>query len=247
MKRTSRKPFKISDSLQRHLNAYALAASAAAVGMLASTQPAEAEIIYTHANRVVPPCRPHQQPCFRLDLNHDNIADFRMVWFANSAKSGQGSNGSSFLAMRPAKYKPKNEIWGTISTSWDKRQFPVAAALSSGVSIGPNSVKFQPGNSGMMGWDDVGGSCSCGGGWGKWGGARDKYLGLKFLIKGNVHYGWARLSTSSQEVKLTGYAYETIPNKAIITGKTQGPDVITLEPGSLGALAAGASRLHGQK
>jgi hypothetical protein len=43
---------------------------------------------------------------------------------------------------------------------------------------------------------------------------------------------------------LTGYAYETIPNKPIITGKISGPDVMTLEPGSLGALAAGASRLH---
>jgi hypothetical protein len=39
---------------------------------------------------------------------------------------------------------------------------------------------------------------------------------------------------------LTGYAYETIPNKPIITGKTKGPDAITLAPGSLGALAAGA-------
>jgi len=38
---------------------------------------------------------------------------------------------------------------------------------------------------------------------------------------------------------LTGYAYETIPNKAIITGKTKGPDMITVQPGSLGALAAG--------
>jgi hypothetical protein len=33
---------------------------------------------------------------------------------------------------------------------------------------------------------------------------------------------------------LTGYAYETIPNKPIITGKTKGPDVITLDPATLG-------------
>jgi hypothetical protein len=38
---------------------------------------------------------------------------------------------------------------------------------------------------------------------------------------------------------LTGYAYETIPNKPIIAGKITGPDVITLEPGSLGWLALG--------
>ena len=36
----------------------------------------------------------------------------------------------------------------------------------------------------------------------------------------------------------TGYAYETIPNKPIITGKTKGPDVITLDPATRGHLAA---------
>ena len=40
---------------------------------------------------------------------------------------------------------------------------------------------------------------------------------------------------------LTGYAYETVPNKPIITGKTTGPDVITLDPATLGHLAQGAS------
>ena len=38
---------------------------------------------------------------------------------------------------------------------------------------------------------------------------------------------------------LTGYAYETIPNKPIVAGKTHGEGVVTLEPASLGALAAG--------
>jgi hypothetical protein len=78
-------------------------------------------------------------------------------------------------------------------------------------------------------------------------------LGLQFVITGKSHYGWARLNESCTvraprgkgiKALLTGYAYETIPNKPIVTGKTKGPDVITLEPGSLGALAAGASRLH---
>jgi hypothetical protein len=45
MKRSSRKASKLSESLRRHLNAYALAASAAGVGMLALTQHAEAKIV----------------------------------------------------------------------------------------------------------------------------------------------------------------------------------------------------------
>jgi hypothetical protein len=42
---------------------------------------------------------------------------------------------------------------------------------------------------------------------------------------------------------LTGYAYETIPGKPIITGKTKGPDVVTLQPATLGHLATGASAI----
>jgi hypothetical protein len=69
-------------------------------------------------------------------------------------------------------------------------------------------------------------------------------MSLKILaeardLRGKVHYGWARLTNAYPETTLTGYAYETIPNKQIITGKANGPDVITLEPGSLGQLALG--------
>jgi len=76
---------------------------------------------------------------------------------------------------------------------------------------------------------------------GQWLDTRNRYLGLQFVIKGQVHYGWARLTVifppqPSRGIlaTLTGYAYETIPNKPIITGKTKGPDVITLDPATLG-------------
>ena len=68
---------------------------------------------------------------------------------------------------------------------------------------------------------------------------------MKFTINGKVHYGWARLSVTNLKGKfritatLTGYAYETIPNKPIIAGKTKGPDVIAL-PATLGHLARGS-------
>ncbi len=52
-----------------------------------------------------------------------------------------------------------------------------------------------------------------------------------------------KLKYGSMKALLTGYAYETIPNKPIIAGKTHGKDVITLEPASLGHLARGASAI----
>jgi len=101
---------------------------------------------------------------------------------------------------------------------------------------------------------------------GQWGnggkGLKDRYLGLKFMIKGKVHYGWARVTvtTSGQTftATLTGYAYETIPNKSIIAGKTKGPRKVgtttaqtnsaspirvIAEPVTLGLLAMGSPGL----
>jgi hypothetical protein len=96
----------------------------------------------------------------------------------------------------------------------------------------------------MLGSADECGTHSDGCRWGQWWSVQNRYLGLKFYIKGNVHYGWARLTTEPfEDIRLTGYAYETIPNKPIITGKTKGPDVITFQPPTLGHLAAGASAI----
>jgi hypothetical protein len=69
MKRSSgpRKTAKLSDSLHHQLNMYALAASAAGVGVLALTQAAEAGIIYNPANVTIGP----HPPTYNLNLNHN--------------------------------------------------------------------------------------------------------------------------------------------------------------------------------
>jgi hypothetical protein len=241
VKRTSRKPSKLSNSLQRPLNAYALAASAAGVGVLALAPPADAKIVYTKTYRVF-----GAHSGFNLDPNHDHSVDFTISQSFGGARppSGYGS-----LLVLPATHKPKNQIWGTVSSSLGEshRKYSVASALSSGVTVGHNSTKFQAKHDVMCFFSDAGGTCFCGTVVGQWQNVQNKYLGLKFFGKsGKVHYGWARMSVSTKmgRATLTGYAYETIPNKAIITGKTKGPDVITVEPGTLGALAAGAARLH---
>jgi hypothetical protein len=79
---------------------------------------------------------------------------------------------------------------------------------------------------------------------GSWVNVKNRCLGVKFKIKGKIHYGWARLSVQVQfpltiTATLTGYAYETIPNKAIIAGKTKGPEDSAEQPATLGRLALG--------
>src|SRR5579864_3478767 len=72
MKRPTRVPSQLSESLHKQLSAYALAASAAGVGMLALAQPAEARVIYTPAHHKITIVHHH----YKLDLNHDRVTDF---------------------------------------------------------------------------------------------------------------------------------------------------------------------------
>ncbi len=203
------------------------------------TQAAEAKIIYTPANKVIPYCQGHSKLCFKLDLDHDKIADFYFPLWSMGHSVG--------LGVVPALKQKKNEIWGTISTARCSfktcQKYPVASALSSGVTVGANSVKFQPKHYAM--WETQNGSFRWE--WGQWYNVQNKYLGLLFYIKGKVHYGWARLNIKNGlNATLTGYAYETVANKPIIAGKTKGPDVITLEPASLGRLAQGSAGRSGK-
>jgi len=84
---------------------------------------------------------------------------------------------------------------------------------------------------------------------GAWDNVANRYLGLKFKINGKFHYGWARLSVKFLKDQfdistiLTGYAYETVPNKPIIAGQTKGPDISAAQSARLGHLAAGASAI----
>jgi hypothetical protein len=117
------------------------------------------------------------------------------------------------------------------------------AALKPGMRIGP-SGQFQSQRDWLAAAIRAGTHFRTGG---PWVNVTNRYLGLKFLIEGKVHYGWARMNVRVRGTTITatlsGYAYETIPNKAIIAGKTKGADVVTVQPASLGRLAQGSSGL----
>jgi hypothetical protein len=241
MKRSSqpRATAELSKSLHRRLNTYALAASAAATGMLALTQPSEAKVVYTPANKAI-----LYGDVLRLDLNNDGLADFYFYLFTSiGAERGPSLFASKRLQLTPLQSGDQILGAGTL------RNRVTASALPAGAHIGPKR-KFSPGqhlmattNYGCTSTNGCRGSSG-----GPWKEARKRYLGLKFVVKGKIHYGWARLTVDADwgkgiQARLTGYAYETIPNKAIVAGKTSGPDLITLEPASLGHLAAGASAI----
>jgi hypothetical protein len=252
----SRTPAKISESLHRQLNSYALAASAAGVakysslscavavgaaglGILISAQPAEARIIYTHVHKVIP-----RSTNFGLDLNNDGVADFVLNEYALHTTW----ESASALTV----------LW-TVAGNEAVGKSPYASALRAGVRIDPRNSWVRGGLMAERLFHGSRGTTWFSGPWENGGkGLKNRYLGLKFVIEGKIHYGWARLSVRTDNTSykppelgyhyfitatLTGYAYETIPNKPIIAGKTHGPDVITVQPATLGHLARGASAI----
>ena len=57
-----------------------------------------------------------------------------------------------------------------------------------------------------------------------WVGVNDKYLGVRFSIGANTHYGWVRLSVSASVANITikDYAYQTLPGVGITAGQLVG-------------------------
>jgi len=259
MKPSSQSPrtlSKLPESLNQRLNMYALAASAAGVSVLALAPPAEAKIVYTPAHvrlRV-------GHPPFPLDLNHDGVVDFYIL------HSASHNYGDFYLAacQHPKSYRGpfcldtnRNTSSSNVIRATGSKGVDFEAALRYGAKIQVSDRFIKSGHERMASFCCYSGGSSASRWTGPWAnggkGVKNRYLGLKFKIKGQFHFGWARLTVKTTPPSrppqntftaiLTGYAYETIPGKAIAAGKTKGPDVVTVQPSTLGHLAAGASAI----
>jgi hypothetical protein len=244
VKRSSRPVCNLSQPINQRLNAYALAAGAAGVGMLALAHPAEAKIVYTSAHiPIVQDGGPVE-----LDLNHDGINDFQFsnAYTTERMRPPEGYHQSS-LNVYPA--QASNRVRAAVIKGQTG-----AAALPAGKYVGPHSP-FEPGQSELNMWACAGGTSGggCGGPWLK---KKQAYLGLEFVIKGEIHFGWAHVQLAGESSPtIIGYAYETIPNRPIITGQTKGTNETNLkvpeaaltvparQPASLGLLALGSRGL----
>jgi len=204
--------------LEKKLFAYAAAAGAAGVSLLAV--PSQAEIVYTPVNVTIN----QGVNSYYLDLNGDGINDFAFGGF---------SPATSFYV---------HGLNGNVAYPSAGFSSCYASALNAGKVVGFRgeycSSRFFGGFAVLF--RDIG----------QWSNVSRKYLGFKFAINGQTHYGWTRMSVrvdgKTVTAGLTGYAYETIPNRPIKAGQTSGTDDVGLrqdsQPGSLGTLALGSSR-----
>jgi len=240
-------PHAFDQSVNRRLVSYATAAAAAGAGLLGLAQPADAQIVYTPAHVVIP-----YNSGYALDLANNGTTDFIL-------HGSVTSNCSTVFSQLLAKPVIGNALEAKFFYSES-----LARALPAGARIGPGDRFLgQQRRRGILMGEAI---YSPGGGqvFGSWVRAANRYLGLKFHLNGQAHYGWARLSANlglqhRMQVLLTGYAYETQPDTPIVAGQeteTSGglhngalpagknsPPAAALRQPSLGALALGAPGL----
>ncbi len=214
----------LSGTAEHGLRFYALAATAASVSVLALAQPAEGEVIIT--NKTIPI---HANKLVLLDLNGDGVNDFVFalsnytlgntiynhlyVSQAHSPSFGDNVIGASYAAsalLRGAKIGPGDRFIRTYAHYGIPIEKSTLCTQNCG---GKSGYSFDQGLSG------------------KWGGGHpNRFIGVKFQIMGQTHYGWIRLTvtvkhkgtghgpTGSFSATITEYGYESVANKSCDAG-----------------------------
>jgi hypothetical protein len=231
----------LSTSLTKTLNLYALSAGTAGVGLLALAIPSEAKVVFTPANQEL-----SLHVMYRIDLNHDGQNDVNFYHW------GIGSSAGSNSGLRLANsYVPASNgvvAWKPLRAAYS------AVAIPNGVPVGPQEP-FRGFASLAIAINSFGHPMRWYGQWANGGkGLQNHYAGVRFVINHEIHYGWLRVSVTTSATQftavLTGYAYETVPNKPILAGQIH-DDADTVsslaapapEPAMLGLLALGSPGL----
>jgi hypothetical protein len=250
---TTRKMVPVSLRLDRELDSYVAAAkantsasrslaAAVAIGAvgLSLTSGLSAEVVYTPTSQTFGKSVWGQGwfSSLRVDLNNDGIPDFTLFAYNNLSFS----SGSNIV----------HSLWASGQSSAILQSDGLALADAPGQMIGPAAddarIRFR--QWGLMARSRHGcsglGSCLQSSA-GFWLNGTNRYLGIKFYIDGEIHYGWARLNAYAGHATLTGYAYETEPNKPIralggvYNVPPQESNAAPRKPATLGVLALGAA------
>lgn len=193
--------------------AYAVGAGAAATGLLTSSLPAHAEIIFKPTNISL-----HAGNSFPITI--EGATQFTLT------DKFYIITGSFSTALLSATAGVSAAVVGHNEQ---------ASALKAGAAIGPPN-QFQAGKALLAGaFRETQISQSVV--FGQFANTTNRYLGLKFSLHGQTHYGWARFSKVNATANspsviaiLTGYAFETVPNTPIRAGETSSAQLHLTEP-----------------
>jgi hypothetical protein len=208
----------LSPALAKRLFAYATVAGA---GMATCASSAQSEVVYT-------PVQKYVDQDFFVDLNHDGINDFHIHSYYLS--------GYAYLQVIPVFHLNKiAAVHKGCLSEFGAAPLREGAVIGSALAFAVNATCMAEKN------------FSSGQYTGPWLGLKDRYLGFEFYIEGQKHFGWARMTIDlfgfDHIGRILGYAYETIPGKAIIAGDEGNSTEADYSSTTLGTLALGAPGL----
>ena len=178
---------------------------------------ANAAVIYTDVN---PDVTVIGSGTYNLDLNNDLTADFSIEVSSSSFGSTSrirnlyagriGYSGNNAVARNASYYGAllNTNVSVNASLAWAPYRQTLARSYFRSSSYSGSMYTYSSMN-------------------GPWLNATDKFIGLRFEIAGQTHYGWARLDTrldsTGGEFTIKDYAYESFSGVGILTGDTGGP------------------------
>lgn len=190
----------MKDNLQKRIAKYT-----AVAGAVVTATSASAQIVYTDVN----PDYSHDASdlgalsIYPLDLNNDATVDFLIA----SKDTTIGANRVRTSLAVP--YGAGNAVAGETPSAYD-----YALALDINTMVDATLTWIAASNTMAYNLDGANPYSE------NWNGVTDKYLGLKFVVGANTHYGWARLDVDAlaDSLVVKDYAYNATPNGGIMTG-----------------------------
>lgn len=186
----------MNNKFRKKLNLYT-----AVAGVTAAAGSAQAQVIYTDVN---PDTVIHNFESYLLDIDNNGQPEMNMEVIRYPGGDQQVRIGIQAV----------NATLGSLYQG----SYPLPFALNNGDSVSGTTPGWVNGmvNSGTQYLAVIYNSQA----FGNWVGFNDRYLGIRFKIGQNTHYGWARLSVSATGDTLTikDYAYQAIPDLGILAG-----------------------------
>lgn len=225
LRKRQRDATDISQSFSWQLNAYAIAAGAAGVALLACAVPAEGSPVCTKATGEL--LRTNTLPLYLIDRQ---VPSFNIAQQADSTFVSTTAKASVLFWWNRGFFTPNSAAAEVLLS----KGFPADVAF--GEEIGPGGDFGKGGSYGLLFTYGKGhlGSGQGGGTLLKHRGNLDlshaNYVGFRFSNTGSLHYGWVRLkiaieagrgNSKNTAIHLLGYAYESTPDTAIAAGSCQ--------------------------